>query len=177
MTRFSRAEQPTRHPSPLGRGPSRPAARLTLVDEASPSPPQGGGCLTDHCLAGPDIVSGDARSTPRTTARHPVEKEWLQQIFHGRSGQLYQRYQDGMEDQIGALGLVLNALVLFNTRYMDAAVNQLRADGFDVRDEDVARLSPFVRHHINMLGRYSFQLPELPGGLRPLRDPDAPADD
>lgn len=56
-----------------------------------------------------------------------------------------------MEDQIGALGLVLNALVLFNTRYMDAAVNQLRANGFDVRDEDVARLSPFVRHHINML--------------------------
>ncbi|MCX4750316.1 transposase [Kitasatospora sp. NBC_01287] len=59
-----------------------------------------------------------------------------------------------------------------NTRYMDAAVTQLRSDGLDVRDEDGARLSPFVRHHINMLGRYSFQLPELPGGLRPLRDPD-----
>jgi hypothetical protein len=57
---------------------------------------------------------------------------------------------------------------------MDTAVNQLRADGFDVRDEDVARLSPFVRQHINMLGRYSFQLPDLPGGLRPLRDPGAP---
>jgi hypothetical protein len=82
-----------------------------------------------------------------------------------------------MEDQIGALGLALNAVVLFNTRYMDAAVNQLRADGFDVRDEDVARLSPFVRHHINMLGRYSFQLPELPGGLRPLRDKDATDDE
>ncbi|MFB7739490.1 Tn3 family transposase [Streptomyces sp. NPDC056112] len=102
-------------------------------------------------------------------SRHSLARK----IFHGRHGQLYQRYQDGMEDQIGALGYVLNALVLFNTRYMDAAVNQLRANGFDVRDEDVARLSPFVRHHVNMLGRYSFQLPELPGGLRPLRDPDA----
>ncbi|MFE5655593.1 Tn3 family transposase [Streptomyces sp. NPDC056517] len=100
--------------------------------------------------------------------RHALARK----IFHGKAGQLYQRYQDGMEDQIGALGLVLNALVLF-TRYMDAAITQLRADGFDVRDEDVARLSPFVRHHINMLGRYSFQLPELPGGLRSLRDPDA----
>jgi hypothetical protein len=30
-----------------------------------------------------------------------------------------------------------------------------------------------VRHHINTLGRYSFQLPDLPGGLRPLRDPGA----
>ncbi|MEV6403992.1 Tn3 family transposase [Streptomyces bobili] len=105
--------------------------------------------------------------------RHALARK----IFHGRSGQLYQRYQDGMEDQLGALGLVLNAVVLFNTRYMDAAVNHLRADGFDVRDEDVARLSPFVRQHINMLGRYSFKLPELPGGMRPLRDPDATDDE
>lgn len=82
-----------------------------------------------------------------------------------------------MEDQIGALGLGPNALVLFNTRYMGAAVARLRADGFDVRDEDVAHLSPFVRHHVNMLGRYSFRLPELPGGMRPLRDPHAAEED
>jgi len=77
-----------------------------------------------------------------------------------------------MEDQLGALGLVLNALVLFTTRYTDAAVNScVRTASTSVTD--VARLSPFVRHHINMLGRYAFQLPDLPGGLRPLRDPDA----
>ncbi|MFI8794334.1 Tn3 family transposase, partial [Streptomyces sp. NPDC055105] len=70
----------------------------------------------------------------------------------------------------------IRALVPFNTGYMDAAGTQLRADRFDVREADVARLSPFVRHHINMLGRYSFQLPELPGGLRPLRDPGADDD-
>lgn len=67
--------------------------------------------------------------------------------------------------------------MLFTTRYMDDAVNQRRADGFDVSEEDVARLSPFVRHHINMLGRSSLQLPDLPGGLRPLRDPGAPEDE
>jgi len=94
-------------------------------------------------------------------------------ICHGRNGQLYQRYQDGMEDQIGALGLVLNALVLFNTRYMDAAVSQLRADGFDVRNQDVARLSPLGTNHINVLGRYHFSLPDsiARGEFRPLRDP------
>lgn len=73
-----------------------------------------------------------------------------------------------MEDQIGALVLVLNAIVLFNTRYMDAVLTHLRADGFQVREQDVARLSPFVRHHINMMGRYSFHLPDMPGGLRAL---------
>ena len=101
--------------------------------------------------------------------RHALTRK----IFHGRAGRLYQCYRDGMEDQIGALGLVLSALVLFDTRYMDAVVAQLRADGHEVRDEDVARLSPFVRHHVNMLGRYSFQLLDLPGGLRPLRDKNA----
>ena len=51
---------------------------------------------------------------------------------------------------------------------------ELRAGGYEVRDEDAARLSPFGRHHVNLLGRYSFLLTaELGDGLRPLRDPDA----
>jgi hypothetical protein len=56
---------------------------------------------------------------------------------------------------------------------MDAALHQLRKEGYPVRDEDVARLSPTMRTHINMLGRHSFALPEAVarGELRPLRDP------
>lgn len=48
------------------------------------------------------------------------------QIFHGQRGQLRQRYREGQEDQLGALGLVLNAVVLWTTRYMDAALAHLR---------------------------------------------------
>jgi len=33
-------------------------------------------------------------------------------VFHGRKGELRQRYREGMEHQLGALGLVVNALVL-----------------------------------------------------------------
>ncbi len=57
---------------------------------------------------------------------------------------------------------ILNALVLFNTRYLDAAITELRAGGYEVRDEDAAWLSPFVWHHVKVLGRYSFLAPELP---------------
>jgi hypothetical protein len=49
---------------------------------------------------------------------------------------------------------------------------QLRARGHLVADDDVARLSPFPRKHINVHGTYTFALPDLPGGLRVLRDPD-----
>lgn len=32
---------------------------------------------------------------------------------------------------------------------MEAALTHRRADGFEVRDEDVARLSPLLHEHIN----------------------------
>jgi len=53
---------------------------------------------------------------------------------------------------------------------MNAALDQLRAEGHPVFDDDVARLSPFVRHHLNVHGHYSFLLPHLAGGMRALRD-------
>ena len=95
-------------------------------------------------------------------------------VFHGHRGELRQRYREGQEDQLGALGLVVNAIVLWNTLYMEAALQQLREEGAEVRDEDVARLSPLVHHHINFQGRYSFALSEAVarGELRPLHDPD-----
>jgi Tn3 transposase DDE domain len=74
------------------------------------------------------------------------------------------------------LGLVLNAAVLWTTRYMDAAVAHLRAhgpQGHNVADEDVARLSPLKHANLNCLGRYSFRSPPPIQGLRRLRDPDA----
>ncbi|MCW2880818.1 MAG: transposase, Tn3 family, partial [Sphaerisporangium sp.] len=43
---------------------------------------------------------------------------------------------------------------LWNTRYLDAAVVQLRAEGHDLKDEDVARISPLKDRHINFMGRY-----------------------
>ncbi len=54
---------------------------------------------------------------------------------------------------------------------MDAALRQLRADGAQVLEEDLERLSPLVHDHINMLGRYHFTVPEavLRGELRPPR--------
>lgn len=67
---------------------------------------------------------------------------------------------------------MLDSVVLFNTSYMDAAVDKLRGEGFDVREADVERLSPFTCRHSAMLGSYSFSLPEMAGGPRPLREPD-----
>jgi TnpA family transposase len=103
----------------------------------------------------------------RGEGRHSVARA----VFHGKRGELRQHYREGQEDQLGALGLVLNMIVLWNTLYMEAALAQLREEGYRVSDEDVRRLSPLLHEHINMLGRYSFLMSEAiaQGALRPLR--------
>ncbi|MEZ0091785.1 Tn3 family transposase [Streptacidiphilus sp. EB129] len=79
-------------------------------------------------------------------------------------------------DQLGSLGLALNAVVLWNSRYLNAAADRLRAEGHEVQDEDMARLSPLGSTHLNVLGRYSFSASQPGEGLRPLRDSATPED-
>jgi TnpA family transposase len=111
----------------------------------------------------------------RGESRHSVARA----VFHGQRGELRQRYREGQEDQLGALGLVVNAMVLWNTFYMEAALKHLRSEGLEVLAADVARLSPLVHKHINFQGRYSFALADsvARGALRPLRNPAELSDD
>ena len=99
--------------------------------------------------------------------RHSLSRN----VFHGKRGELYQRYREGQEDQLSVLGLVVNMIVLWNTLYMDAVLDQLRTEGYEVRPEDEARLTPFGHDYINMHWRYSFAVPDAVtrGELSPLR--------
>lgn len=92
--------------------------------------------------------------------------------YFGQKGEVRQRYREGQEEQLGALGLVVNAMVLWNTLYMNQALEDMRARGMTVLPEDVERLSPLGYDHINLLGRYTFSLSEevRQGALRPLRE-------
>jgi len=94
-------------------------------------------------------------------------------ICHGRHGQIHQAYREGQEDQLGCLGLVLNAVTRWMTRYLNAAV----AQGIQVRDEDAARLSPLKAKKVNVLGRYAIVASQPIEGLRPLLDPTNPGQD
>ena len=58
-------------------------------------------------------------------------------VFHGKRGELRQRYREGQEEQLGALGLVVNVIALWNTIYMQAALEQLRIENFPVFEGDV----------------------------------------
>jgi TnpA family transposase len=103
----------------------------------------------------------------RGEGRHGVARH----VFHGQRGELRQRYRQGQEDQLGVLGLVVNMVVLWNTWYMQDALNEQRRIGQEVRPEDVERLAPLRFQHVNVHGKYHFILPEsvAQGHRRPLR--------
>ena len=109
-----------------------------------------------------------------------IATSFARTVFHGRRGELRQRYREGQEDQLSALGVVVNIIMLWNTPlHRCAALEQLRHEGFRINPEDEARLSPLVFDHINLLGRYAFSVPESVGRgeLRPLRNPGDPLEE
>ena len=71
---------------------------------------------------------------------------------------------------MGAFVLVTNAVILWNTIYMQAALEHVRKESLEIKEKDEARLSPLIYGHINVLGHYSFTLNDLvmKGQLRPL---------
>jgi hypothetical protein len=56
---------------------------------------------------------------------------------------------------------------------MAAAVEQLKQEGYPVQDSDLAHIWPTRYEHLNVYGKYHFNLEEAQGrkGLRPLRQP------
>jgi hypothetical protein len=83
-------------------------------------------------LRGNDSDKNKRRSTLTQLNRGEGRHSLGRAVFHGKRGELRQRYREGQEDQLGALGLVVNMIVLWNTIYMEAALNQLRLEGYQV---------------------------------------------
>ena len=92
----------------------------------------------------------------RGESRHALARD----VCHGHRGELRQRYRQGQEEQLGALGLIVNAIVLYNTIYTQRALDHLAESGLRIDDADIERLSPLGTDHITLTGRYRIALLE-----------------
>ncbi|MBM4259000.1 MAG: Tn3 family transposase [Deltaproteobacteria bacterium] len=97
-------------------------------------------------------------------------------LMLANKGQLRRNRGEELIHQASCLNLVTNAVILWNTVYMAAVVEQLKREGHLVQDSDLARIWPTRYGHVNVYGRYHFNLEEAQRriGLRPLRDPRRP---
>ena len=84
------------------------------------------------------------------------------------------RTYENQQHRASSLNLVVTAVILWNTRYLEHAVATLRQTE-DVADHLLAHLSPLGWEHVNLTGDYVWvaqqHASENNGGLRPLRTP------
>ena len=102
-----------------------------------------------------------------TEARHTLARR----ICYGNHGELKQGYREGQEQQLGALALVLNIVIHWNSVYLDRALGELLAEEPAVDLSELNRITPLGYKHIRVLGRYNFN-PDVhseQGTYRPLR--------
>ncbi|MDK1348509.1 Tn3 family transposase [Streptomyces sp. 378] len=112
------------------------------------------------------------RQIETQSLRHAQRHELAAKIYHGTEDRIH-RYQTGMEEQLSALGLIVNMVVLFNTAYIDLFLQKKASHLRPVPDEVVRSLSPFLYRHIHMKGRYAFEMPELSdSSMRAVEDLD-----
>jgi hypothetical protein len=92
--------------------------------------------------------------------------------FH-RLGRLRDRTLESQQHRASGLNLVVADIILWNTVYMERAIQALRAGGEEIPDDLLPYLAPLSWQHINLTGDYIWTEPLRLGGegFRPLRAP------
>jgi TnpA family transposase len=92
-------------------------------------------------------------------------------VFFNRLGELRDRTYENQQHRTNGLSLVVAAIVLWNTVYLEKAIQKLKRVRGNLSEELLTHLSPLGWEHINLTGDYVWR-PD--GGvrnsrLRPLR--------
>lgn len=92
-------------------------------------------------------------------------------VFLNRLGEIRDRSFENQRYRASGLNLVVAAIILWNTVYLERAVQTLRDSGQDIDEKLLSHLSPLGWEHINLTGDYVWrQNKQLgQGKLRPLR--------
>lgn len=92
-------------------------------------------------------------------------------LMIANKGQLRRKRSEELVHQASCLNLVTNAVIIWNTVYMAAVVEQLKQEGYPVKESDLTHIWPTRYEQINVYGRYHFNVEEAQRrhGLRPLR--------
>jgi|GEM_PF-4153539 hypothetical protein len=134
----------------------------SLVTDSATAPPVTTWCPTARAAsrAGPTVPgyaawpwrsvwvkSGYQRRIHHLLNRGETRNSLARDVFHGHRGQLRKHYQVGQENQLDTLGIMINILVLWQTVYIQAALDHLATNGHHPDPALIARLPARAPHH------------------------------
>jgi TnpA family transposase len=88
----------------------------------------------------------------RGESRHALAR-WL---FFANRGEFRPGDYEEIMNKASCLSLLSNAVLVWNTTAIMKIVNQLRAAGETIADDDLARISPLMHQHVIPNGTYHF---------------------
>jgi hypothetical protein len=92
------------------------------------------------------------------------------EISFGHQGRFTDRGYEAQLNRASALSLIINAIVVWNTRHFDRAQTKLLEQVCPVDEGVFQHLSPLAWKHINLVGSYHFAEVNLQEEFRPLRE-------
>ena len=92
-------------------------------------------------------------------------------IFFYRLGEMRDRSFESQVYRASGLNLLIAAIILWNTRYLEQTFVELERQGVDVSPTIVAHVAPLGWEHVGLTGDYVWSDGQQPpnGSLRPLR--------
>jgi len=97
-------------------------------------------------------------------------------VCFNRLGELRDRSFEAQRHRASGLNLVIAAIILWNTVYLERAIGALRQQGRQIDEGLLKHVAPVHWNHINLTGDYSWRQNKRveKGGFRPLRIPAQP---
>lgn len=111
----------------------------------------------------------ERRRATRELNKGEAENALKRAIFFQRVGRLHDHGLQAQTHRASAVNVVVGAIVLWNTTYLQAALAAVAKAGRPVPDEHLAHLSPLGWQHINLTGDYLWSERAHDDRLRPLR--------
>ena len=92
-------------------------------------------------------------------------------VFFNRLGEIRDRSYENQSHRASGLNLLVAAIILWNTRYLQRAIDHLRNQGQHPAPGDLVHLSPLGWENISLTGDYHWQTSQTfgPDQFRPLR--------
>lgn len=82
-------------------------------------------------------------------------------IFFGKRGELRERELQGQLQRASALNIIINAISVWNTTYLQKAIEHLKNNN-SLDESLIKHIAPLGWEHINFLGEYKFDLRSVP---------------
>jgi len=98
------------------------------------------------------------RMIQAATNKSEAFNRFIQWVSFGGAGIIAENDRDEQRKLIKYNHLVANCLIFHNVSSLTRVLHELAAEGYEIEDEAVARLSPYLTEHINRFGNYTLNL-------------------